>query len=648
MGTRTLALGKGSLTTAALMATIAVGGGAFCFLVASYAVPSARLPTVAVGIALLLGFGRWAQVEAQRNRAGDRALTISETDGLTIVHPGVLDAPFHVPRALIRAIHIDTSGDAHRRHPVERRFSWSAPTTHDEGLAGYLWTDDHGDEQFPVLGDPKDRPTVAVILNLPMSVGAARAARARFADTRTGRATVDRETPIRGFLLAADAFAADDAFANWDERMDVLLTEHFAPARPAELDDVLTELGPTPAETEPVPAATKPPAPPTASVAPPTRSVAPPGATPSAPARPAAPELHRASSAAHGRNLAFLLALGFLIPFTLVVVGLSALTAVMLSHRISVWALFPAVMAIGLVRAALGDGDRGNHGVLVGPADAPELHALIAATARDVDAALPAEVRVTFGPFDAIGERDRGHATLWLGLPTLAAYDRDALRALIAHELAHLRLRHLAIGRITNRTLTALDDLLNHLAGLERVSHIFGTAAIPLTALLSRYRRLAVPAVLALRRSDEIAADEVAAAACGPAATTAALEGSSAVHAAFDPWIEEALVPLLDQGRRPALAASFAAYLERPDVQRRIGPIVAAETADVTLRTIDTHPPLGTRLALARTAATPARAPDRRPAIDLLPALDAVEQELLAAFAGAERVAALAPERAAA
>jgi Zn-dependent protease with chaperone function len=665
MGTRTLALGKGSLTTAALMATIAVGGGAFCFLVASHAVPSARLPTVAVGIALLFGFGRWAQVEARRNRAGDRTLTLSEAGDLTIVHPDALRAPLHMPRALIRAIHVDTSGDAHRRHPVERRFSWSAPTAADEGLAGYLWTDDDGDEQFPLLGGPKDRPTVAVILHLPMSFDAARAARARFADARTGRATIDRETPIRGFLLAADASAAADAFASWDERVDVLLTEHFASARPAEVDDVLTGLGVTTPETAPLPAGTaplaasdtkpsadtaplaetKPPAPPSASVSPPTRSVPPPGA---APARPTASMLPRASSAAHGRTLAFLLALGFLVPFTLVVGGLFGLTALMLSHRSSVWALFPAAMAIGLVRAAMGDGDDADHGVPVGPDAAPELHALIAATARDIDAALPAEVRITFGPFDAIGERERGRATLWLGLPTIAAYDRDALRVVIAHELAHLRLHHTAIGRVTGRTLTALDDLLGHLAALERRSHIFGTAAIPLTALLSRYRRLAVPAVLALRRANEIAADEIAATACGPAVTSAELELGHAVHAAFRPWIDEKLIPTLDQGRRPALAASFSAYLERPDVRRRTDAAVAAGAADLTLRPHDTHPPLGLRLELARAAATPARALDRRPAIELLPALDAVEQELLAAFAGAERVAALASERAAA
>jgi Zn-dependent protease with chaperone function len=647
MGTRTLALGKGSLTAAALMATIAVGGSAFCFLVASYAVPSARLPTVAVGLALLLGFGRWAQVEARRNRGGDRTLTVSETDGLTIVHPDALRAPLHVPRALIRAIHVDTGDDAHRRHPVERRFSWSAPTAADEGLAGYLWTaDDDGDELFPLLGGPKDRPTVAVILHLPMSFDAARAARARFADARSGRATIDRETPIRGFLLAADAFAANDAFASWDERVDVLLTEHFASARPADVDDVLTELGVTTSEPAAAPLAdTKPPAPPTASVPPPARSVPPPGA---APTRPAAPVLPRAASAAHGRTLAFLLALGFLVPFTLVVGGLFGLTALMLSHRISVWALFPAAMAIGLVRAAMGDGDEADHGVAVGPDVAPELHALIAATARDIDAALPAEVRITFGPFDAIGERERGRATLWLGLPTIAAYDRDALRVVIAHELAHLRLHHTAIGRITGRTLTALDDLLEHLAALERRSHIFGTAAIPLTALLSRYRRLAVPAVLQLRRANEIAADEIAATACGPTVTTAELELGHAVHAAFRPWIDEELIPTLDQGRRPALAASFAAYLERPDVQRRIGPIVAAQAADLTLQPHRTHPPLGLRLELARKAATPARAADRRPAIELLPRLDAVEQQLLAGFAGAERVAALAPERVAA
>jgi Zn-dependent protease with chaperone function len=637
METRTLTLGKGSPTIVALLATMAIGGAGFCFLISSYAVPSARLPTVAVGLALLLGFGRWAQVEARRNR-GSRTLTISEADGLTIVHPEALRAPLQVPRALIRVIHVDTSGDAHRRHPVQRSFSWSAPTPEAEGVAGHLWIDDHGDEQLPLLGGPKDRPTIAVILHRPMSVGAARAARARFADTRTGRATVDRETPIHGFLLAADALSAADAFASWEERVDALLTEHLEPAPPAEIDAMLTELDVTPA-------ATAPPTQPLASVPPPVRSVAPPG---TAPARPSPPDLPRTRPIAHSRAGAFLLALGFLIPCTLVTGGLLALTAVMLSHRFSIWALLPAAMAIGLVRAAMSDADKADDrvSVAVGRSAAPELHALIAATARDIGAPLPSDVRITFGPFDAIGEHDRGRATLFLGLPTLAVCDRDALRVVIAHELAHLRLRHTAIGRITSRTLRALDDLLGHLARLERRSYLFGLAAIPLTALLSRYRRFAIPTVLEHRRAAEIAADEIAAAACGPATTAAVLELSSRVHAAFSPWIDQELVPALEQGRRPALAASFAAFLARPDVRRHADAVVAAEAQDVTLSPHSTHPPLGLRLATARAAATPARSPDRRPAIDLLCALDAMEQELLAAFAGPERIDTLAPERA--
>lgn len=367
-----------------------------------------------------------------------------------------------------------------------------------------------------------------------------------------------------------------------------------------------------------------------------------------APARTTVSGLPSERPIAHSRTGALLLALGFLIPSTLVIAGLFALTAVMLSHHISGWALVPAVMAIGLVVVAMGRGDERTDGVLLAPADAPELHALIAATARDIDGAVPAEVRITLGPFDAIGERDRGRATLWLGLPTLAVYDRDALRVVIAHELAHLRLRHTATGRITGRTLQALDDVLAYLAVLERQSHILGVAAMPLTALLSRYRRFAIPAVLELSRANEIAADEIAATACGPVVTTAELELATAVAVTYRRWVKEELSLKLDQGLRPALAASFSAYLERPDVRARTDALVAAEAADRALDPGDTHPPLGLRLALARTAATPARAPDRRPAIDLLPDLDAVEQALLASFAGTERVAALAPEHVAA
>ncbi|WP_445148417.1 M48 family metalloprotease [Baekduia sp. Peel2402] len=634
MGDKTFGLtGKGSPVTAILL--VAIGLVFTPFLAGAGDAIASTAGAIGVAVLALLGFGTLVRRELNRSR-GVRRLTIS-ADRITIEHPDPLRAPLHLPRELIRAIAIDESGDPHVRLPVVREFSWSAPTAAPDGLEGFLWTSSDGDTLLPVLGGPKDKPTVAIVLRHPATFEAARAARARGADARNGRTTLDRERHVIGLMLAvADPAALTAALADWPERVEAITTSHFRP----EPEDAAQPAAAATSET-PAPPAQAPP-PPT-----PLASVAPPPSTPAPEPTVDALDLPQPRSVAATRRVALLLALGFAIPFALLNAGLFGLSFWMLSSGRHMWFWLPAGLAIGMLYAVLYREPGDEPGVPLDAAAAPELHAFIADVAAQIEAPVPTAVRLTLAPQDAISASHDG-ATLYLGLPALAVYDRDALRALIAHELAHHGRRHTGVGVITGWTFTALDRLHRHLLDLEHGGRLLAYPAAGARAMTGRYAAFAAPIVIALRRHHEIEADHVASAAVGPAVAIAELERYYALSEAFDGWTADVLLPALESGHRPPLAAGFAAYLERPEVRRRTEAAVDAGRCLLTLDPARTHPPLGVRLAIARSVPAVARPRDRRPAIALLDRLDLREQELLAGFAGADRVATLQPVQAAA
>lgn len=630
MGEKTFGLiGKGSPVAAILLATIGLLFFAvFSVTAAHAATPTAQVVSGVLGVLSLAGLGALARRERSRTH-GVRRLTIG-ADRITIEHPDPLRAPLHLSRDLIRAIAIDDSGDPRLRLPVVRAFSWAAPTAAPDGVEGYLWTADDGDTLLPVVGGPKDKPTVAIVLRHPAAFEAARAARARGADARTGRTTLDRERHVIGLMLAvADPAALAAALADWPEHVETITTDHFRPA---------------PEETAPPAAATTAIATPAGPT--PLTSVAPPLTSAPAPTADAL-DLPQPRSVAATRRVALLIALGFAVPFALLNAGLLGLTLWMLSSGRVAWSWLPAGLALGMLYAVLHREDDDEPGIPLDAAAAPELHAFIADVAAQVEAPVPAAVRLTLAPADSIHARGDA-ATLRLGLPALAVYDRDALRALVAHELAHHGRRHTGVGAITGWTFTALGRLHRHLLDLEHGARVLAYPAAGARVLTGRYAAFAAPIVIALKRHHEVEADRIAAAAVGPAVAVAELERYYALDEAYGGWADEVLVPALESGHRPPLAASFAAYLERPEVRRRTEAALDAGRRALTLDPAAAHPPLGVRLAIMRSAPAVARPRDRRPAIALLDRLDLREQELLAGFAGADRVATLQPVQAAA
>jgi Zn-dependent protease with chaperone function len=118
-----------------------------------------------------------------------------------------------------------------------------------------------------------------------------------------------------------------------------------------------------------------------------------------------------------------------------------------------------------------------------------------------------------FGPFGPYRN------VLVIGLPLLQALPLDELRAVIAHELAHLARRHGHLGAWVYRLRKAYPELL------ERLENKGWTAAV-VRVFFERYVPYFDLCTLAMARAHEFEADRLAAEICRPAVVAAALRRS--------------------------------------------------------------------------------------------------------------------------
>jgi Zn-dependent protease with chaperone function len=635
---RSIPLASGTQSRAGVIAIGAVGIVLTVAFAAAalgpHTVAGETVEELALALASLLGFGWWAGRVERRNRPGPRALTVAD-DQLVIAHPVALERPLTLPRNAIRAIQIDATGDPTGRHPVRRAFSWSSPTPVPDGLAGALWTPDDVPDDVVLIGAAKDAPNLAIVLDHPIVGQGMRRDRG-----------LEHEPVIALLVCTVDPEAAATTLAEWDDVVVAeLRTDHFEPrvrvpapaatAAPAEHAAPVADAPPVPAEhATPV-------------------DEAQPAHTPRRPSvPPPAPRYDRAAltlptpaSPARNQATAVLLALGFVVPFTLITVGLLFFGGLwFVSHGPSIPAITMLIVGAGLVRVAW-PRSQAPLGVPVPLADAPELHGLVAETAAAIGTTPPREIRTEL----SANASTNGKA-LVLGMSLIAGLDRDQLRAVIAHELAHTHLRHAAAQRWIGTTLQTVGRLHVFLSAMEKRVLFAGMLSAPLRHAAGGYLRLATPAARKLSAGREVAADELAARIAGPAATAAALERLFGLDIATSDWFRATLIPALEAGTRPPVVAGLVAHFDAPETRAVIAAVAANGRHDTTLRPGASHPPLGARLAIVRDVPSPARAADHRPAAGLLPdrTLDALEQALLARLAGPDRVARLAAARAAA
>lgn len=169
-------------------------------------------------------------------------------------------------------------------------------------------------------------------------------------------------------------------------------------------------------------------------------------------------------------------------------------------------------------------------GPILAPADAPGLFDILRRLARQLGCAVPAEVRLSYIPACGVLEvpvnEVYSRPVLVLGLPCLQVWSRRELKAVLAHELAHLRHEDAAFAR----------DVL-HLVEAVRARVAAGRGEVSLANLRWLLRRLLAgsmgPLAALVGRSMEYRADQWSARTYGSEALSRALEKMAVVQPVF-------------------------------------------------------------------------------------------------------------------
>ncbi|MEQ1567743.1 MAG: M48 family metallopeptidase [Myxococcota bacterium] len=208
-----------------------------------------------------------------------------------------------------------------------------------------------------------------------------------------------------------------------------------------------------------------------------------------------------------------------------------------------------------------------------------------------------------------------------LGLPLLQVLTVSQLRAVLAHEFGHYHGGETALGPWVYHSRASMARTVNNLAGHPALE--------VLSAPFRWYAQLFLRITLAVSRSQEHAADLVAARVAGARSTAEALERLRGSAHAFEQYLGQELEPVLAAGYLPPVGAGFATFLERPRIVAAVQRQVARDLAEEQVSPFDTHPPLRDRLNALRGLPELADPPDLRSAVELLGDVASAERALL-------------------
>lgn len=265
-------------------------------------------------------------------------------------------------------------------------------------------------------------------------------------------------------------------------------------------------------------------------------------------------------------------------------------------------------------------------GALVRERDEPRLFEEIRRVALAAGRPMPHEVYLlnevnafagSRGGFLGLGRK----RLLGIGLPLIAASDVSELRAVLAHEFGHECGGETRLAPWIYATRAAMARTITRL-------HEKGERILDKPFLL--YAHVFLRVTHAVSRSQELAADRLAATLAGGEALRSSLSRTPALGAAYASYMESEYAPVVMAQHRPPLAQGFQRFVSQPEVRVKLEKI--AEQARTTLdgNPFDTHPPLGQRLIAIPATAQPVLKPDARPALDLLDGLDRLETRLMA------------------
>jgi Zn-dependent protease with chaperone function len=250
----------------------------------------------------------------------------------------------------------------------------------------------------------------------------------------------------------------------------------------------------------------------------------------------------------------------------------------------------------------------------------PELFRVIHDVAKATSQAMPQDVYLLNDVNAFVAQRGGimglgGRRVMGLGLPLMQALTVDELKGVLAHEFGHYHAGDVALGPWIHKTrVTMLRTIAQLSESVLRFIFIgFATLFLRVTQAVSRRQ--------------EFIADEVAAGVVGSQAMASGLRKANGAAFAYHTYWYSELVPVMQAGFRPPVAAGFGRYTSRPEMSRLLETLVQSEEKEGRTDPYDTHPSLRDRVAALEQQ--PSRPPvDSRPAASLLRNVGECERRL--------------------
>jgi len=284
-----------------------------------------------------------------------------------------------------------------------------------------------------------------------------------------------------------------------------------------------------------------------------------------------------------------------------------------LNDDLSQWG--EVVETLGGVRISVESSDPdGDLGPAISRIDAPRLFEEVENVSRALGARPPEQIRITYLPCCGVVAWQRSRALL-LGLPLLHILTVAELRAVLAHELAHLAKGDATVSARSARFVEALGRALDRNTG---------RAFSPLRLWARGCRHVADRLIAPIARGQEARADRAAASLAGGTAAASALVKVAAVQ----PIFREVLSHYSLEDAHANLYAFFRKFWGRiPESLHESIRHGLLTDADATVD--DLHPPLPDRFFVVQAYADRAPLPgDHDLAATMLGDLDALEAML--------------------
>jgi heat shock protein HtpX len=266
------------------------------------------------------------------------------------------------------------------------------------------------------------------------------------------------------------------------------------------------------------------------------------------------------------------------------------------------------------------------HGVRVTPESQPRLLAMIEEESRTTGARAPGEVYATL-EVNAGVTQVRGTRIMVVGVPLLHILSERGLRGVIAHEFGHYAGGDTRLGPWVWRTYDGVARTIDYLTD-DDGDEGWTQKAVRLPFIW--YGRAFMRITAAIKRRQEFAADQMAAASAGRDSYIEALRRLHAYGPSFGAYWENEVAAVLSAGRRPPVVAGFSTYLRSDMIDRAAGEFLEQQLQEKTDR-YDSHPSLGERIE-ALQVCPPGDADDSPPALSLLREPETLERDLVAAL----------------